>query len=124
MIFPPKKICIKESPDKGRGVFAAEPIVAEELVESAYIQKLITGEERLKTHCYSYPKGSVPPNIEYNFLPLGYGVVYNHSDNPNVDWQCDGMLWKLWAVRDIEAGEELCIRYNPGFWETNGVTPI
>ena len=122
MIVPPRKICIKDSPGKGRGVFATESISSGEVIELSYIKILNWRHDRLSTHSYSFPKQS--KKVEYNFLPLGYGVVYNHSDNPNADWECDGTTWKIYATRDIEAGEELCITYNPGFWETNGIKPI
>ena len=122
MILPPKKICIKDSPGKGRGVFATESISAGEVIELSYIKILNPVIEHLDTHCYSFPKWSKTP--EYNFLPFGYGIVYNHSDEANSDWECDGTIMKIYATRDIEAGEECCITYNPFFWEATETKKI
>ena len=48
-------------------------------------------------------------------LPLGYGPLYNHSDQPNRE-QLDRIpQTKVFrALRDIQPGEELTINYSSG----------
>ena len=46
-------------------------------------------------------------------LPLGYGAVYNHQDEPNVDYEIsdDGHTMDLYAKRDLNRNEELFVSY-------------
>lgn len=122
MIFPPTKVYLKEAEGKGMGVFACESIAAGEVIEQSYIKILDPDIERLDTHVYTFPKWS--RRVEYRFLPFGYGVVYNHSDEANADWECDGTIMKIYATRDIKVEEECCITYNPTFWELSKIKKI
>lgn len=47
---------------------------------------------------------------------LGYGSLYNHSEQPNVDFNPDyeNMQMKFTALKDIALGEELYIDYWKG----------
>lgn len=47
---------------------------------------------------------------------FGFGVwacasYFNHHCSPNVSKRREGRVWKFWAARDIQEGEELCITY-------------
>ena len=53
---------------------------------------------------------------------MGYAGLYNHSFESNVDYQIDKVseLIRHYAIKDIEAGEELYLNYgkdNAGFIE-------
>jgi SET domain-containing protein len=57
-------------------------------------------------------------------LFLGYGMLYNHSPEPNVQYvQHDAETIAFIALRDIEPGEELRIDYGAEWWETRGLEP-
>ena len=46
-------------------------------------------------------------------LALGYGSLYNHSDEPNAEFELmipDKMI-RIYALADIPAGEEICLDY-------------
>jgi hypothetical protein len=50
---------------------------------------------------------------------FGYGCwpaasYFNHSCSPNIEKRRSGRVWEFIAVRDIEAGEQLCITYLSG----------
>lgn len=47
-------------------------------------------------------------------MALGYGALYNHSENPNVefDFDTDKKTIIFTALRDITKGEELMINYD------------
>jgi SET domain-containing protein len=49
----------------------------------------------------------------------GNGLMYNHSDSPNVDWDQNGGLVSFVAQEDIEVGQEMFIDYGPR-WRENG----
>ena len=85
MLTPPKKVVVKQSPGKGFGVFAADKIIKGELIERCYCITIGNNiPNSLENYAFSYPPG----NEEHNFsvLPLGYGSVYNHSDENNAHW--------------------------------------
>ena len=51
-------------------------------------------------------------------IALGVGSIFNHSRNPNVGFHLDLGLETITytTLRDVEAGEELCISYGPTLW--------
>jgi SET domain-containing protein len=57
-------------------------------------------------------------------LVLGFGMLYNHSSNPNVIHRTAGrQLIEFVAIRDIEKGEELTHDYGPDYWNDRGREP-
>jgi uncharacterized protein len=57
-------------------------------------------------------------------LPLAYGVLYNHSADPNVEYvQDEPSVITFVARRRVRAGEELTIDYGDEWWATRGLAP-
>lgn len=108
---------IRDAAGMGRGVFAVSRIPADTLLCSDPI--MLVPEEQC-------PRGSVLDTIVYfwsavmedglnqNAIALGLGTLMNHSKSPNV------IVWfeqnpdrlDFYALRDIEAGEQLFHDYN------------
>ena len=116
MIYVP--MIIKESPGKGRGMFAEEAIPAETIIEAAPVI-VMTKEERIhldKTllHDYIFEWGM---NKEQCCMALGNVPIYNHSYKSNCEYFMDyeDAVMMIKTVRGIAAGEELTINYN-GDW--------
>jgi uncharacterized protein len=113
------KIEIKTSPGKGMGVFATEPIREGEVIEECHLIKLPTKKWEKSSlmidYRFCYPMGD---NWEDYVLPLGYGCIYNHSDNNNAMWRNHPIYraFQFYAVRDIEPGEEICTNYGSGYY--------
>jgi SET domain-containing protein len=90
----PDKVCIKESPIDGHGIFAAQDIKK--------------GVDLGSTHI------KVPMILTYIRTPLG-GFI-NHSDEPNCfldctqDWD-DYLVFNIITKRSIAKGEELLLNY-------------
>lgn len=108
-------IAVRNSPNKGRGVFALRDIAGGELIEKApalfvpaqewsYIRNTI-----LDNYCFR-----IGPNQEHAALAMGYGSLYNHSYTPNAvyDVKDEEMAVQFNALRDIRAGEEITVNYN------------
>lgn len=117
----PNKIEVKSSPIHGLGVFATEKILNGETIEVCYSiffrTDLGMNDDVLLKYRFSYPCGIKP--IKYA-IPLGYGCIYNHSDNNNAMWTCDSDtgIYYFIAIRDIEPGEEICTSYGgKNYWE-------
>jgi SET domain-containing protein len=110
MIQVPTKIEIKESPNKGLGVFAKEKIFKGEIIEITPLIKLNVpyNSDVLDDYRFNYPKNSTQKFV----VVLGYGSIYNHSNQNNADWRDNGhMMFEFFALRDIEHGEEICTKY-------------
>ena len=116
-ILPPKKIKVSDSKGKGRGVFATENILKDEIIEYCPIIPISKKEanflekdsENLKYYyLFQYA-------IDKHCIMLGYGSIYNHSKTPHADVDYDveqpkNYLFFL-AIKDIKAGEEILIDY-------------
>ncbi|CZR59625.1 uncharacterized protein PAC_09519 [Phialocephala subalpina] len=123
-------VLIMDTP-KGRGVFASKDIPARTVLEVAPVIVLdpVENDQYIKKtvlyhYTYNWPyKPSEEEKAQANGtkLPtttqaviLGLGSMFNHSTmNQNVGWDrdIDNLLITYTTLRDIKAGEELCISY-------------
>ena len=56
---------------------------------------------------------------------LGFGMLYNHSSEPNLDYyQENEAALAFVAQRQIDKGDELTISYGDEWWSARGETPI
>ncbi|PBP21748.1 SET domain protein [Diplocarpon rosae] len=125
-------ILVMETP-KGRGVFASKDIPGRTVVEVSPVLVLDPKENEryikntiLFNYTYNWPyipspvelhghdpKSMKPPSTTQAVV-LGIGSMFNHSTlRQNVGWERDvtNLLITYIALRDIKAGEELCISY-------------
>jgi hypothetical protein len=100
----------------GRGVFAEKPLSPGDVVEISPVILLD----------YSFKELPIPVqrvvfnwsklcDAEENFaLVLGYGSIYNHADQPNLQYSADPENQTLifTAMREISQGEQLTVSYN------------
>lgn len=121
LIESPKKVEIRKSPGKGRGVFAIESISAGEVIEVCPILALPTDPMMdnfiLIDYRFSYPCKPRSEMMEGELryvIPLGYGSIYNHADDNNAIWRqhSEYEALEFYAIRDIFPGEEICTRYS------------
>jgi SET domain-containing protein len=104
---------IRKSNKFGRGVFAAQTIAKDTVIERAPLivldeadTKMVRDSNVLVYYDFSF-------NDQYSAIAGGYGSFYNHSPSPNVDWEVDQEAEeiKYWTTQAIEAGEQLFINY-------------
>lgn len=114
---------IRQHTPKGRGVFTSAPIPAGTIIDTSSVLILDPAENIAhveKTSLYHYTYNW--PRIDSKGQPLGktqavifgLGSMFNHSTrDQNVGWKRDlqreVVVYR--ALRDIRAGEELCISY-------------
>ena len=107
---------IAASPGRGRGVFTAEPIARGEVIEVCPALVLPPEDfERIHgSHLHDYYFLWEGEGV--TALALGYGSLYNHAEPNNADYEMDfdAATITVRAVRDIAAGEEVCIDYTDG----------
>lgn len=103
---------------KGRAMFAKRPIAANTMIEISPVIVMSAEERKLLDqtllHDYIFEWG---PDSKQCCVALGYVSVYNHSYHSNCEYEMDfiNAAIKIKTIRNIEAGEELCINYN-GDW--------
>jgi SET domain-containing protein len=106
-------IGVKRVKGKGRGVFARRGIARGALIEQVPLmlvplEHIVGGLNNpdLARHFFLHDRRRVA-------VCLGYGSLYNHSYTPNARYdEGPGATMRFTALRDIAAGEEICINYN------------
>lgn len=105
------------SPIHGRGVFCSHPLTAGDVIEICPALVLPHEEIELLTRSelfgYYFLWGEQSDQCA---IALGYGSLYNHSEDPNAvfepDFTDDTIVFI--AQRDISAGEEITVDYQAG----------
>jgi SET domain-containing protein len=121
MIIPPLKVILKKSPIHGLGVFATEPIYEGEIIEICPVidMELNMNENSsiMNRYRFNWPQGSSKP--EKQVLPVGYGMIYNHSETPNASWRSnfDNNSFEFYAIKNIKTDEEIFTWYGDvSYW--------
>jgi uncharacterized protein len=110
---------IKESSDKGRGVFTDEALAIDTIVEVAPVIVMPKADrehlDKTVLHDYIFIWGE---NEDQCCMALGMIPIYNHSYNSNCDYFMDfeAQTIMIKTVKAIAIGEELLINYN-GAWD-------
>lgn len=115
------RVYVDKSQIHGLGVFASEDIKEGEVFERTPILRLPT--KRGDTNYVLIDYTFIWPRIQdwrEHVLPMGFGCLYNHSDNPNADWRSneEEITFEFFAKRDIKKDEEILIYYgNDLYWQ-------
>ena len=105
---------IIEDNDRGRGVACLNDISSGSTIELCPTIQLNPKDTKTihQTHLHDY---YFLWDIEArtSAIALGYGSLYNHSKEPNCDYQLndDTLEIHFFAIKDIPAGEEILINY-------------
>lgn len=113
MIFP--FIEIKQTKEKGLGVFATEDIAVNTLIEVSPVIVLNPADTKLidKTYLYNY-YFSWEDDQKSSAIALGYVSIYNHQVDSNCIYETyfQDKIIKIISRKKILKGEELTINYN------------
>ena len=116
----PLKVFVQKSPIHGLGVFAAEDIKQGELIEIAPILKLPIEEQNPMLGDYRY-WWKDENNFNSYVIALGYGSLYNHSDQPNCNFtnNVKNNSIDFISTRNIKKGEEIFVYYGGNeYWSS------
>lgn len=107
-----KPLVVKKSPIHGYGVFAGKNFSLNEVIEECYT--LVTHAREVELNDYYFKAN------DKSGLPLGFGGIYNHSDEPNATYSFDAELKLLVfsAIRFIPKGEEILISYGESWFDS------
>lgn len=108
------KIVVKKSPTHGYGVFAEKTFQKGEKIEECYIIISKGGDKKLEDYYFDV-------NGKYAIF-TGYGIIYNHSDNPNCDYIINEKkrLVTMKASEKIPKGKEIFISYGDEWFSDRG----
>ena len=115
---------LDQVPGKGRGVFCADDLDADVVIESAPVIVMEAKDRTLldqtRLHDYIFTWGAKQDQCA---MALGWIPLFNHSYTANCEYFMDyeDELMYIKTVRPVSAGEELTINYN-GDW--NDAKPI
>ena len=111
-------LVVREGP-RGRGVFATRTFAEDETVEVCPTVEISEGGGDLADYLFESTNGGM------FLVVLGFGMLYNHSSEPNLDYfQENEAALAFVAQRQIAKGEELTISYGDEWWSARGETPI
>lgn len=111
------KVQVKKSKLHGYGVFANKTIRKNEIIEECYII-MCTGKDRKLEDYYFDVKNKYA-------LFTGYGIIYNHSDEPNAKYRINAkrLLTTIIANKTIHKGEEIFISYGEEWFKSRNMKP-
>jgi hypothetical protein len=110
---PKPTLVIRTVSGMGRGVFAGWPFRARELIEVCPVLVLPPGTEEkdlVGLGAYVFVWGAAEDRLA---IALGYGSLYNHSADPNAEFEHRHGRREIAfrATRDIGAGDQILIDY-------------
>ena len=103
------KLELKRSKTHGYGVFAGKTFQKGEKIEECYFI-LTKGGDQVLDDFYFEAKGK--GRYKYALL-TGFGIIYNHSDEPNADYNINirNRVTTIKAMKKIKKGDEIFITY-------------
>lgn len=112
------KVAFGKTPEKGLGVFAKTAISNGELVEVAPL--IIVDSDAMAVENLDDYIFTVNKEEDIYAIALGYGSIYNHSENPNAEWNIniEDKEIRFVAKSDIQEGQEITVSYGSSYWET------
>jgi SET domain-containing protein len=104
----------------GRGVFATRRFATGETVEVCPTLRVSDADVAGRLADYVFGSGEGDDVL----LLLGFGMLYNHSAEPNVDYVQEAVdAIAFVAIRAVAPGDELTIDYGEEWWDTRGLQP-
>ena len=117
-------LTVRHTEERGRGVFADAPIAEGTVIEECPLIVLPAEEVEptMRTNLgnYAFQWGGTR---DQSAIALGYGSLYNHSDDPNALYvrRLEDQVIAFLSIRAIAAGEEITVSYNGGFGDRSPV---
>ena len=112
------KLIVKKSPIHGYGVFANQDFQPGDIIEECY--SLLADSKNTDFKNYYFQAA------DKIAIPLGFGCIYNHSNQPNANYGFDveSSLIIFSAHLPIQRGEEILVSYGKSWFEERNARPI
>lgn len=118
------RLVVRQTPDRGRGVFAKVAFEEGEVIESCPVipipEEEVDTVGRTVLGNYFFKWGGTH---DEGAVALGFGSLYNHTNDPNAMYVRKYELGVIdfVALRPIAAGEEITVSYHGGFGDRSKV---
>jgi SET domain-containing protein len=133
--YQPTKITVMAShPEAGIGVFATSDIVQGEIIERCPMIELgfrsrYHADPQLSKYVYNDKTCDCMQckiHGHHMYMVLGYGMLYNHSDEPTTNWEFNyaNLIADVVAVKDISAGSEIFVSYGKKYFSKRKYIPL
>lgn len=119
-------LIIKNTKDKGRGVFSRRTFNKNQVVHTCPVIVLdrkdsqVARDTLLNTYLFDWPSEneSLDENWSASAVALGFGSLFNHSEKPNMKWEIrrEKLEIVFRSIRPIKMNEELVFNYNWDKW--------
>ena len=105
-------------PGAGQGLFARVPLRAGDrlTVIGVFVRRHSVADQ-----CTAYADEYKYRAGDCVLIPCGVAAMANHSSQPNVEKVIEGEAVFLELLRDVDAGEELCLAYSEYARERFGI---
>lgn len=113
-----KKIKIKETKNKGRGLFANKDFKKDEIIEKSPV--IIISSDKNTPKEINDILFQTDDDNKF-LLCLGLGSLFNHSDNENVYYLFEDNFLYFYAKDNIKKGNELSINYGETWFSDRGL---
>lgn len=110
----------------GRGIFATQDISEGQVIERCPMVPLgfrsrYHSDPQIYRYVYAQPLCPCKECSNHGFIlhmVLGYGMLYNHQDNPNTEWKFDypNLIADVVAIRDIKKDDEIFVDYGKKYF--------
>lgn len=122
-MYPKWNIFLGESELQGLGVFAGRDFKKDEIVEICPYLKIYKGHMNDECEVGDY---TFEFDDESEVLIQGYGSMYNHHKDNNIDYFYDegDDMFEFVALRDIKKGTELTVNYGDEYWNAREEKPL
>ncbi len=118
------ELYIKNTENKGRGVFCTEDIPADTLIEICPVIVCPPQDRKLIDESYLYNYYFLwEDDHKSTAIALGYGSLYNHSYQPNARYETyyEEQIIRFISIKEIPAHTEITVNYN---YESDDQTPV
>ncbi len=104
-------IAVNKSSLEGYGVFALKNFRIGEIIEECHSLISTADNSGFANYVFDFDGK--------NHLPLGFGCIYNHSDEPHAKYYYDvnRQIVVFEAIRPIQEGEEILISYGKDWFK-------
>jgi len=122
----PPKVFVQASTIHGLGVFAAQDIPDGQIVEKCPLLRLDIDEKDVLLADYRFWWMEAEKRLYY-VMALGYGSLYNHSNNFNAYFHCNKETFTIDFIttKDIKKGEEIFVDYGgEEYWSSRNYIQV
>ena len=122
------KIAVKKSMRHGFGVFAEKEIKKGQVIEQCYFILTQGNDQHLEDFYFeAKPKQVKRKQTKRKYAVfLGYGSIYNHSEDPNADYTINHnkRIATIKSRKTIKKNEEILISYGDDWFKCRGIKEV